>query len=122
MPPPALKKLAIAGSKPAKVVPVPTGLSQPPQVATEATTNSTIHRIRISETMQANKNASSESFADELAREYAHDPEASAWLAAHREELKTANADGSVPRSTQELVKPNELQLYNDDLVVDSST
>lgn len=80
----------------------------------------TMHRIRISETMQANKNASAESFVDELEREYADNPEAAEWLANHREALKSANSDGSIPRSSQELVKPNELQLYNGDRVVDA--
>ena len=82
---------------------------------------SAMARIRISEGMMANKNASAESFADELAREYANDPEAAAWIAAHKDDLKTSNPDGSVPRSSQELIRPNELQLYNRNLVTDVS-
>lgn len=73
-----------------------------------------LQRIRMSSIMRRNRNATTESFAEELIRLYGDDPETLEWVKKHIAELNAANSDGSVALSTATMERQQDFPLLGE--------
>ena len=60
-------------------------------------------RARIANTMRANSNGNKSQFSKELLGDFGTDPELANWIKEHAKDLDSANPDGSMPLSVDQI-------------------
>lgn len=79
-----------------------------------AQTKGPAHRMKIAASMRGNQNGAKSKFSEELAAQYANDPEMLKWVMANQEALNAPSPDGSVAYSDDQIKQLDAKYRYNE--------
>ena len=70
--------------------------------------------MKIAASMRGNQNGAKSKFYEELAAQYANDPETLAWVLQNQAALNNPSCDGSVPYSDEQIKLSDAKYRYNE--------